>query len=265
MTVSSETAHRWNGPVVEVDVRETLRNGGEPFPQIMAAVAGLRLGEVLHLRTIFEPAPLFAVLAKRGFDHETRSDAPDDWSTWFWRSSTPAVQPPIAPSKDVPIDVRTIQLDVRGLEPPEPMVRTLAALETLPHGHMLVQVNVRVPQLLLPVLGERGFAFDIDESPADHVLVKIWRSSPSSHPSGDHEPMTTQSVELDVRAIPPRDKHPAIFRAFDALESGQSFVILNDHDPRPLRYQFAAERPDTFDWAYEAEGPELWRVRISRR
>lgn len=246
MTVSNEAAHRWNGPVVEVDVRETLRNGGEPFPQIMSAVAGLRDAEVLLLRTIFEPAPLFAVLAKRGFDHETRSDAPDDWSTWFWRTST-------------------IRLDVRGLEPPEPLVRTLAVLETLPHGHTLVQVNLRVPHLLLPVLSERGFAFDIDESPADHVLVKIWRSSPSSRPSGEHEPMTTQSVELDVRAIPPRDKHPAIFRAFDALESGQSLVILNDHDPRPLRYQFAAERPDTFDWAYEAEGPELWRVRISRR
>jgi len=42
-------------------------------------------------------------------------------------------------------------------------------------------------------------------------------------------------------------------------------VILNDHDPTPLRYQLLAECPDTFDWSYEAEGPELWQVRISRR
>ena len=77
--------------------------------------------------------------------------------------------------------------------------------------------------------------------------------------------MSSQTIELDVRVLPPRDKHPAIFSTFDALASGQSMVLLNDHDPKPLRYQLAAERPESFDWEYEAQGPELWRVRISRR
>jgi uncharacterized protein (DUF2249 family) len=77
--------------------------------------------------------------------------------------------------------------------------------------------------------------------------------------------MSTTSIELDVRPIPPRDKHPSIFRAFDSLIPGQSLILVNDHDPKPLRYQLQAERPETFDWAYEAEGPEVWRVRISRR
>jgi uncharacterized protein (DUF2249 family) len=77
--------------------------------------------------------------------------------------------------------------------------------------------------------------------------------------------MSSSSLELDVRVIPPRDKHPAIFRAFDGLASGQSLVIVNDHDPRRLREQFAAERPDAFDWTYEVEGPQVWRVRICRR
>jgi uncharacterized protein (DUF2249 family) len=77
--------------------------------------------------------------------------------------------------------------------------------------------------------------------------------------------MPLQTIEIDVRPLPPRDKHPAIFSTFDALASGQSMVLLNDHDPKPLRYQLAAERPESFDWEYEAQGPELWRVRISRR
>ena len=77
--------------------------------------------------------------------------------------------------------------------------------------------------------------------------------------------MSLQPIELDVRVLPPREKHPTIFRTFDALVSGQSLVILNDHDPKPLRYQLAAERPESFDWTYEADGPELWRVRIARR
>lgn len=77
--------------------------------------------------------------------------------------------------------------------------------------------------------------------------------------------MSAAPLELDVRVIPPRDKHPAIFRTFDSLASGQAMVILNDHNPRRLRDQFAAERPYAFDWTYEVEGPEVWRVRISRR
>lgn len=77
--------------------------------------------------------------------------------------------------------------------------------------------------------------------------------------------MATKTIELDVRVIPPRDKHPTIFRTFDELASGESMVIVNDHDPKPLRYQLSAERSGTFDWTYEADGPEVWRVRIDRK
>ena len=76
---------------------------------------------------------------------------------------------------------------------------------------------------------------------------------------------TSQPIELDVRVIPPREKHPTIFRTFDGLRSGESMIIINDHDPRPLRYQFAAERPEAFEWTYLAQGPETWRVQIDRR
>lgn len=77
--------------------------------------------------------------------------------------------------------------------------------------------------------------------------------------------MSQQTIELDVRVIPPRDKHPSIFRTFDGLASGQSMVIINDHDPRPLRYQLMAERPESFEWTYQEQGPEVWRVKIDRK
>lgn len=70
--------------------------------------------------------------------------------------------------------------------------------------------------------------------------------------------------QLDVRVIPPREKHPAIFHTFDALEPGESFVLVNDHDPFPLRYQFEAERPGKFGWEYLERGPQVWRVGISK-
>ncbi len=75
--------------------------------------------------------------------------------------------------------------------------------------------------------------------------------------------MTIQ--ELDVTKIPPREKHPTIFRTFDELKSGESFIIRNDHDPMPLRYHFQAERPDQFDWQYLENGPEIWKVRLTRK
>ena len=69
---------------------------------------------------------------------------------------------------------------------------------------------------------------------------------------------------LDVRTIPPRERHPQIFDLFDDLDQGQAFELVNDHDPKPLFYQFQAERPGQVDWEYLESGPEVWRVRIGR-
>ena len=73
------------------------------------------------------------------------------------------------------------------------------------------------------------------------------------------------AIELDIRIVPPREKHPAIFRTFDALPPGESFTLINDHDPAPLRHQFNATRPDQFDWQYVESGPVVWRVSIGKR
>ena len=69
---------------------------------------------------------------------------------------------------------------------------------------------------------------------------------------------------VDVRNTPPPQRHPLIFSTFESLAPGESFVLLNDHDPKPLYYQFKFERDGQFDWEYLEEGPEDWRVRISK-
>jgi uncharacterized protein (DUF2249 family) len=69
---------------------------------------------------------------------------------------------------------------------------------------------------------------------------------------------------VDVRSIIPRERHPLIFNTFSSLEPGQGFVLVNDHDPKPLYYQFQAEHEGTFRWDYLEEGPDVWRVRIGR-
>ena len=69
---------------------------------------------------------------------------------------------------------------------------------------------------------------------------------------------------LDVRDIYPMIRHRKIFETFDGLEIGEAFILINDHDPKPLYYQFLHERTDQFSWDYLEEGPEDWRVRIGR-
>ena len=84
-------------------------------------------------------------------------------------------------------------------------------------------------------------------------------------PSGDGTPQPThQPAQLDVREIPPRQRHEMIFDRFNALKPGEAFVLVNDHDPKPLYYQFKAELDGSFTWDYLEQGPEKWQVRIAR-
>jgi uncharacterized protein (DUF2249 family) len=170
--------------VVELDVRDDLRNGREPFSRIMAARRDLPAGGVLRLRAIFEPVPLYAVMAKQGFDRWTEELAPDDWQVWFYpagaESAAPADAAPAAERGEASAGgEEVIVLDVRGMEPPEPMVTTLAALETLPPGKTLVQINERVPQFLLPRLEELGFTYLVREQGDGVVRVFIRRREES--------------------------------------------------------------------------------------
>jgi uncharacterized protein (DUF2249 family) len=167
--------------VVDLDVREDLRTGREPFSRIMAARREVPPDGVLRLRAIFEPVPLYAVMAKQGFDHWTEELAPNDWRVWFYpahaEAGPPALKSPSAPasrSQALPSadDDDVIVLDVRGMEPPEPMVHTLAALEVLPPGKTLLQINERVPHFLLPKLEELGFTYRIREQ--DEALIRVF-------------------------------------------------------------------------------------------
>lgn len=71
-------------------------------------------------------------------------------------------------------------------------------------------------------------------------------------------------AKLVAWKIPPRERHPRIFSTFEQLDPGDSFILENDHNPKPLYYEFQAEREGEFSWEYLQEGPDLWQVRIGR-
>jgi len=64
--------------------------------------------------------------------------------------------------------------------------------------------------------------------------------------------------------LDPRIRHPKILETFDNLNVGESFELSNNHDPKPLHYQFMIEREGTFTWEYLQDGPDMWRVLIGK-
>jgi uncharacterized protein (DUF2249 family) len=73
------------------------------------------------------------------------------------------------------------------------------------------------------------------------------------------------SAEIFAPDIEPRIRHPKIFETFEGLKPGEFMLLVNDHDPRPLQYQFMIEREGEFSWEYLQEGPDLWKVAIGKK
>jgi uncharacterized protein (DUF2249 family) len=69
---------------------------------------------------------------------------------------------------------------------------------------------------------------------------------------------------VDVRTMPPSQRHSTIFDSYHQLNPGEAFELVNDHDPKPLYYQFDAEHKGQFTWDYQEQGPQVWRVRIGK-
>lgn len=70
--------------------------------------------------------------------------------------------------------------------------------------------------------------------------------------------------ELDLRDVPRPMRHPMVFARLDALDIGESFELVNDHDPIPLNRQMDAMRPNQAEWTYIERGPEVFRIRVRR-
>jgi uncharacterized protein (DUF2249 family) len=91
-----------------------------------------------------------------------------------------------------------------------------------------------------------------------HYLARL----PQGDPTG--EDTTMSDPQLDVRSEHHGRRHELILSTYHELTPGDGFVLVNDHDPKPLYYQFDAQMPGQFTWDYLEQGPEVWKVRIGR-
>lgn len=158
--------------VTDLDVRELLARGLEPLPVILAVADSLEPGHVLHLRSPFQPAPLYGVLSQRGFEYKFASFAEDDWSSWFWRADSPPRAAPTARiEREGPPDGVT---DLRWLAPPEPLLWVMRWAGEHSEGELRVMLPF-FPTPLPDLLDGSGWKVSLDTEREDGVVVRIHR------------------------------------------------------------------------------------------
>ncbi|MBW7475229.1 DUF2249 domain-containing protein [Paenibacillus oenotherae] len=186
---------RQHAKVVELDVRPHLRKKLEPFQLIMDTVKQLDADDIFVLHATFKPSPLLGMLKLRGLAGQSVQHDKEHWITTFvskknkrWLQeaesvgtgtvaeqgeSAGIVDAAAGPDTDGKSNPRLIQLDNRGLEPPQPMIRTLAALKRVhPEGEVIIH-NDRVPVFLIEELNSLGYAYSVEDQPDGSAKVSI--------------------------------------------------------------------------------------------
>lgn len=144
----------------QLDVRPMIKSGKDPFQNIMAAVKELKDDEILLIINSFEPIPLYSVLGKKGFVNWTEKEN-DVFKVYFYRDKKVihddnALEQRTSSKEEVEYE-NVIELDVRDLVPPEPMIKILESLSRVDENTILLVHHHREPIMLYPKLEERGY------------------------------------------------------------------------------------------------------------
>ncbi len=169
--------------IVRLDVRDLIRAGGEPFSKIIQTVNRLKGDEQLLLVAPFEPEPLYRVLAQHGFSRQAKPIGGGDWEVLFTRvaPARTAVEPPgrseqsAPPANGAHAKQSVVNVDARGLEPPQPMVQILEALASVPPDAEVWARTDRRPMHLYPMLEQRGWSGQTEELADGSFVTHIRR------------------------------------------------------------------------------------------
>lgn len=175
--------------IVRFDVRSILAGGSDPLKQIQQKVKELQAGEVLLIVNNFEPVPLIKLLEKQGFQSWVNPVSDETIETWFFKTeqSDTVQQPVISPDTNVTdsgdweqvlghFKNKLVEVDVRHLEMPMPMMTILESLEVLPKDKALYVHHKRIPVFLLTELKDRNFEYRIKEVQEGEVYLLIFKN-----------------------------------------------------------------------------------------
>ena len=161
-------------PVV-VNVKSVIKQGLSLFTHMMDTVNQLKPGQCLIVRSTFIPRPLISQMRRRGYQIAQEKVGKMTITTFHPTTEDPHPGK-VTPALETRIEGSEMFLDNRGLVPPEPMQRTLAKLEEIPVGTVLVIHNDRVPVFLLGQLDDDGYPYETQAQPDDSAIVRILKS-----------------------------------------------------------------------------------------
>lgn len=160
--------------VIYIDVRPVLASGGDPLKNILSNLKNLDKAQVLCVINSFEPIPLITLLKRKGYECYVKYVDADEVHTFIPSSKPLSTYSETAQPDDVVLPQEAvfdnllikysgyiIEVDVRNLEMPLPMLRILELLEDLPENKVLYVHHKKVPVYLLPELDTRGFEYFI--------------------------------------------------------------------------------------------------------
>lgn len=162
--------------MITLDVREDINQGREPLSKILSTASQLKPHQKLMIIAPFEPVPLYHVLGSQGFDHDATPRGDGDWEVVFKRKGEASDQPesdPTSPEIHGNNEAETHEIDARGWEPPQPLIKILETLGNLPQGGTLQARTDRRPIHLFPHLQERGFEATSEEQEDGSYITRI--------------------------------------------------------------------------------------------
>ncbi len=172
--------------IVELDVRPYLRKKLEPFQVIMEAVKKLEKEDTFILHATFKPTPLLGLLKTKGYNNKVEQVDAEHWITTFKHKSQKQQsdsEPEEITFEDQEIapacpeqSAHTYHLDNRGLEPPQPMIRTLSMLQKVQSGDKVTIHNDRVPMFLIEELNTLGYLYEVEDQEDSSAKVTITKS-----------------------------------------------------------------------------------------
>lgn len=218
---------------------------------IFAQVDALQHGDSFILHNDHDPKPLYYQL------HHLYGDA----YTWEYLEQGPAWwKVRIGKEAEAEPGSDGIILDATRLAPAVKHSTIFGRIAKLKQGENLILHNDHDPATLRHQLGHTHpgvIAWEYLEKGPQWWKVKITKIAPRNAEAGLNI--------LDVTKLPPAIKHGTIFERIAKLQGGESLIIHNDHDPKPLRYHLEAEHGDAYGWEYLEQGPACWKVKITRR
>lgn len=170
------------------DVRAVLASGADPLKQIIKRFNDVKTGNTLCIINSFIPTPLINLLGKDGVKIYTETIHPNEFHTYFFKTSPSGTLKKEASSKRVSMDSqehfdelytrfpkeKIKEIDVRNLEMPMPMQTILQELGALKMDEALYVNHKRIPIYLLEELADQDFQVHVLNLGENDVKLLIY-------------------------------------------------------------------------------------------